>query len=185
MYANIVFSLQRVPLAVSRRKDLLMSKSIAGLLVLKCIGSCFGFGCHRQQKRHAAAPPPAGVLRRMERKRQKLVGRDKGSLTEQQTEGTVTTTVQIRRKHDTNSHNRPSLPDRTGAVRSQAASHFPPRRPPHRTQHDGTWLCLARWGQPPPPGCAPSWSPVKINPVLAKPRTVAFFESSRFCFGCC
>jgi len=36
-----------------------------------------------------------------------------------------------------------------------------------------TWLCLARWGQPPPPSCAPSWSPVKINPVLAKPRTVA------------
>jgi len=34
-----------------------------------------------------------------------------------------------------------------------------------------TGLCLARWGQPPPPGCAPSWSPVKINPVLAKPRT--------------
>jgi len=34
-----------------------------------------------------------------------------------------------------------------------------------------TGLCLARWGQPPPPGCAPSWSLVKINPVLAKPRT--------------
>jgi len=34
-----------------------------------------------------------------------------------------------------------------------------------------TGLCLARWGQPPPPGCAPSWIPVKINPVLAKPRT--------------
>ena len=48
---------------------------------------CFGFGCRRQQKRHAAAPPPAGVRRRMERKRHKLVGRDKGSLTEQQTEG--------------------------------------------------------------------------------------------------
>jgi len=48
---------------------------------------CFGFGCRWQQKRHAAAPPPAGVWRRMERKRQKLVGRDKGSLTEQQTEG--------------------------------------------------------------------------------------------------
>ena len=58
------------------------------------------FGCRRQQKRHAAAPPPACMRRRMERKRQKLVGRDKGSLTEQQTEGTVTTTVQIRRKHD-------------------------------------------------------------------------------------
>jgi len=61
----------------------------------------------------------------MERKRQKLVGRDKGSLTEQQTKGTVTTTIQIRRKYDTNSHNRPSHPDRTGA-----ASEFPPRRPP-------------------------------------------------------
>jgi len=39
------------------------------------------------------------VRRRMERKRQKLVGRDKGSLTEQQTEGTATTTIQIRRIH--------------------------------------------------------------------------------------
>jgi len=36
---------------------------------------------------------------------------------------------------------------------------------------------LARWGQPPPPGCAPSWSPVKINPVLAKPRTTDQFAS--------
>jgi len=48
---------------------------------------CFGFGCHRQQKRHAAARPPAAVRRRMKRTRQKLVGRDKGSLTKQQTEG--------------------------------------------------------------------------------------------------
>jgi len=32
--------------------------------------------------------------------RQKLVGWDKGSLTEQQTEGTATTTIQVRRKHD-------------------------------------------------------------------------------------
>jgi len=35
-----------------------------------------------------------------------------------------------------------------------------------------TGLCLARWGQPPPPGCAPSWILVKINPALAKPRTL-------------
>jgi len=34
-----------------------------------------------------------------------------------------------------------------------------------------TRLCMARWGQPPPPGCAPYWIPMKINPVLAKPRT--------------
>ena len=39
-----------------------------------------------------------------------------------------------------------------------------------------TGLCLARWGQPPSPGCAPSWIPVKINPVLAKPRTPALFN---------
>jgi len=63
-----------------------------------------------------AAPPPAGVRRRIKRKRQKLVAQDKGSLTEQQTKGTVTTTIQIRRKYDTNSHNRPSLPDRTGVM---------------------------------------------------------------------
>jgi len=30
--------------------------------------NCSGFGCRRQQKRHAAAPPPARVRRGMERK---------------------------------------------------------------------------------------------------------------------
>jgi len=60
------------------------------------------FDCDREQKHHVAAPPLAGVRRRMERNRQKMVGRDKGSLTEQQTKGTVTTTIQIRRKHNTN-----------------------------------------------------------------------------------
>jgi len=37
----------------------------------------------------------------MERNRQKLVGWDKGSLTEQQTKGTGSTMKQIRRKHNT------------------------------------------------------------------------------------
>jgi len=54
------------------------------------------------KKRYTAAPPLAGVRRRMERNRQKLVGRDKGSLTEQQTKGTGTTKIQIRRKHNIN-----------------------------------------------------------------------------------
>ena len=76
------------------------------------MSGCSGLGCRRQQKRHVAAPPPAGVQRRMGRKRQKLVGRDKGSLTEQQTKGTVTTTIQIRRKHNTNrTTQRAALPD--------------------------------------------------------------------------
>jgi len=67
----------------------------------------------------------------MERNRQKLVGWDKGSLTEQQTKGTVTTTIQMRRKHNTNcTTQRAVLPDQTGATSSRAASDFPPCRPP-------------------------------------------------------
>jgi len=72
----------------------------------KSTDDLFQFGCSRQQKRHAAAPPPARVWRRMERNRQKLVGRHKGSLTEQQTKGTGTTTIQMRRIHKTNQQNR-------------------------------------------------------------------------------
>jgi len=85
------------------------------------------FGCGRQQKHHVAAPPLARVWRRMERKRQKLVGRDKGSLTEQQTKGTGTTMIQIRRKHNTNCTTHRASLSRTGLVpRSQAVSEFPP-----------------------------------------------------------
>jgi len=64
-----------------------------------------------------ALPPPrcGGEWKETGRK---LVGRDKGSLTEQQTKGRATTTIQIRRKYDTNSHNGPTLPNRTGAARS-------------------------------------------------------------------
>jgi len=49
-------------------------------------------------------PPPG--CRGEWKERQKLVGRDKGSLTEQQTEETVTTTTQVRRKHNTSPQNR-------------------------------------------------------------------------------
>jgi len=63
----------------------------------------------------------------MERNRQKLVGQDKGSLTEQQTEGTATTTIQIRRKHKINcTTQRAALPD--PFMRSRVASEFPPPR---------------------------------------------------------
>jgi len=94
---------------------------------------CSGFDCRQQQQRHAAAPPPTGVRRRMERNRQKPVGRDKGSLTEQQTEGTATTTIQMRRKAQHKPQNRARRtepPSPTGAVRSRAASEFPPPRSP-------------------------------------------------------
>jgi len=48
----------------------------------------------------------------MERNRQKLAGEDKGSLTEQQTKGTVTTTIQIRRIQKTKGQNTESNPHR-------------------------------------------------------------------------
>jgi len=145
------------------------------------MGRCSGFGCRRQQKHHAAAPPPARVRRRMERNRQKPVGWDKGSLTEQQTKGTGTTTIQIRRIHKTNQQNR------THRAEPLSRTEPPPRAPeprvssrhavpPTRTQHDGTWYGIPSsvwpgWGWVSPPGCAPSWILVKINPVLAEPRT--------------
>jgi len=69
----------------------------------------------------------------MKRKRQKLVGRDKGSLTEQQTKGTGTTTIQIRVKHNTNrtTHNPEPLSRTATAPCSRAASEFlPPSSPP-------------------------------------------------------
>jgi len=63
---------------------------------------CSGFGCSRQQKRHVAVPSPAGVQGRMKRTDRKLVGRDKGSLTEQQAKGTGTTKIQKRGIYKTN-----------------------------------------------------------------------------------
>jgi len=139
----------------------------------------FCFGCGRQQKCHSAAPPPTGVQRRMERNRQKLVGRDKGSLTEQQTKGTGTTTVQIRGIHRTKQTARPSLSlSRTGPAPALPSREGVPatQLPPTGTQHEDTWYGIPcsvwpGWGWVSPPGCAPSWILVKINPVLAKPRT--------------
>jgi len=75
----------------------------------------------------------------MERNRQKLVGRDKSSLTEQETKGTATTTIEIRRKHNTNRTNhRAALHVRHRELPSRErvpAAHLPPTG----TQHDGTW----------------------------------------------
>jgi len=142
----------------------------------------FWFGCGRQQKLQAAAPPPAGVRKRMERNRQKLVGQDKGSLTEQQTKGTVTTTIQIRRKHNTNCRTqKATLHDRR---RKLPSCEWVPaaQLPPTRTQHDGTWYgipCSVWPGGVSLPDYVPSWIPVKINPVLAEPRTGIYHLSGQ------
>jgi len=53
--------------------------------------------------------------------------------------------------------------------------------PPTRTQHDGTWYgipCSVWPGGVSPPGCVPSWILVKINPLLAKPRTKCKLNSA-------
>jgi len=70
----------------------------------------------------------------MERNRQKLVGRDKGSLTEQQTEGNRNNNGTNKEKNTTTNcmTQTAALPNRPGAAPPQAASEFPPRRPGHR-----------------------------------------------------
>jgi len=117
----------------------------------------------------------------MERNRQKLVGQDKGSLTEQQTEGTGTTTIQIRRKPNTNRTNqRAALHNRHRQLPNHESVPAEPL-PLTGTQHDNTWYgipCSVSLGVSGRlavslPGF-PSWILVKINPVLAEPRTPFF-----------
>jgi len=73
------------------------------------------------------------------KKEKKLVGWDKGSLTEQQMKATVTTIILIRRIHKTKSKmHRATLTARCLA-HSQAATDFPPASSPTGTQHDSPW----------------------------------------------
>jgi len=69
----------------------------------------------------------------MERNRQKLVGRDKDSLTEQETKGTGTTTVQIRGTHKTKQtaqQSRSPGPPLLRAPELRVSSHHPAPPPP-------------------------------------------------------
>jgi len=82
-----------------------------------------------------ASPPPAGVRRRIEGNRQKLVGQDKDSLTEQQTKGTVTIAIPIRRIYnikqenaESNSHRLP--PPRAPEQRESTRCPAPPSQNP-------------------------------------------------------
>jgi len=104
---------------------------------------------------------------------------DKGSLTEQKTKGTVTTTIQIRRIHNINSRTEPILPIIAAACSRATSDFLPPSSPPARTQHDGTWYrisCSVWPGWVSPPDCVPPWLLVKINPVLAEARTIVMKE---------
>ena len=103
------------------------------------------------------------------------MGWDKGSLTEQQTKGTVTTTIWIRKTDNTNSRTHRAALTACCHACSQAATAFPPpRSPPTGTQHGGMWYWIPCSVWPDwvsLPGCVPSWLLVKINPVLVEPRT--------------
>ena len=137
---------------------------------------------HGRQQRATCSlyhPSPAGLGRRMERKRQKLVGRDKGSLTEQWTKWTVITIILIRRIYKTNSEmHRVTLTAQCPTC-SRATINFPPwPAPPSETQHMvlntlSLWPVWVSW-----PGCVPSWLLVKVDPVLAKPRTRAYKKNT-------
>ena len=109
------------------------------------------------------------------KKKAKTGWSDNGSLTEQQTKGTATTTIQISRTHKTNSRmHRVALTAHCCALPS--CDCLPAAQlPPTRNQHDGTWYGIPCSGQVGsartavfPPGF---WW--KINPVLAEPRTVS------------
>jgi len=53
--------------------------------------------------------PPLGCRGEQKETGKKLVGRNKGILTEQQTKGTVSTTIQIRRIHKIKQQNRAAI----------------------------------------------------------------------------
>jgi len=71
--------------------------------------------------------PLPGCGEEWKENKQKLVGQNKGSLTEHQTKGTGTTTIRIKRKHNTNRTTHRAAP---AAEHSRAASEFPPPSSP-------------------------------------------------------
>jgi len=110
------------------------------------------------------------------KKKAKLPGRDKGSLTEQRRKGTATiATILIRRIYKTSREmHRTALTSWCPAC-SPATIPFPhsqlPCSEPRMTAHGIQYsVFLTSLGQP--PHCVPSWLLVKINPILTEPRTV-------------
>jgi len=127
------------------------------------VDACYSFGPWSATKGHAVALLPLAPLGRegeWKGKGKKPVGQDKDSLTEQQAKLTVTTTILIRRIYKTNSE----------MHRATLTAWCP------ATQHDSTWYQIPCFVWPvwvTQPGCVPSQLLVKINPVVAEPRTLS------------
>jgi len=102
------------------------------------------------------------------KKKAELMGQNKGSLTEQQTKRTVTTTVLIRRIYQTNTKTHRAALTVRCPMHSSATINSPLAGSPtqnqawqHMVSNTPVWVsCL---------GCVPSWLLVKINPILANP----------------
>jgi len=134
----------------------------------------FGLGWQPRSTRSLSHPSPRWGGEENGKKKAKLVGRDKGNLTEQQTKWTVTTTILIKRIHKTNSEMHRATLTTWYPARPRVVTAFPPASSPTSTQHGGTWCptpCSVRTVWVSPPGCVPSWPLVKMNPGLAEPRT--------------
>ena len=102
------------------------------------------------------------------------MSRDKGSFTEQQNKGRNSNNNNTDKENTQNNRmHRATLT--TTAPKPTAFP--PPRSPLTRTQHEGTWYgipCSVWPGWVSPPGWVLSWLLVKINPVLAEPRTTSY-----------
>ena len=138
---------------------------------VRSVAGCYGLAAAGKKSTTRLPLPPLGCGGEWKETGKKPVGQDKGSLTEQQTKGTVTTTIQIRGIHKTNPQNRATLPNRHRCALPSCGCVPAAPLPPTGTQHDGTWYGTPCLGKQSPPYCAPSWILVKINLVLAKPST--------------
>jgi len=121
------------------------------LLNFSCQASWFGPSRQQRTTRPLCRPSPCWSGEENLKKKAKLVGRDKASLTGQQRKCTVTTTTLIERLYKTKQIHGAilSVPDAQGAPKQQFTSPRP--APPTGTQHDGTCCripCLAGLGQP-------------------------------------
>ena len=120
-------------------------------------------------------PSPGWGGEENRKKKAKLVGQDKDSLTEQQRKWTVTTAILMRTGKRTEQLN--FLATRRPA-RSQVKTNSPPpgqlpHWDPSMTSLGTDYLiCLASWVSQ--PGCVASWLLVKINSIPAKLRTLCF-----------
>jgi len=119
--------------------------------------------------------PCSGTGRRIGRKKAKLVGWDKESLTEQQTEKKITTIILIKRIYRVQFSHRPTL-----SLPPHSKLPCPSQLPYFNTEHDVTWYQTSHLI-----GCLghPTQLLVKIDPIPAKPRTESkfFWVTNYYC----